>query len=70
MFGSAVIKIDFDWIEFVIIDYSKSELDITWFLFGCVNGRSDFEQYLLFDKSESTCVWAENDQNDLKFELI
>jgi len=33
MFGPAVTRIDFEWIDYVILILGKSELNLKWFLF-------------------------------------
>ena len=36
MFGSALTKIGFEWIDCVKLIMDKSELNIKWFMFGCI----------------------------------
>jgi len=36
MFGPVVTRIDFEWIDYVILILDKSELNLKWFLFGFI----------------------------------
>jgi len=41
VFGSAVEKIDFDWIDFTELILDKNEFNVKWFMFGYLYNRSD-----------------------------
>jgi hypothetical protein len=41
MFGSAVIRIDFEWINFIELISDKSELNVKWFLFEYIYIKVD-----------------------------
>lgn len=63
VFGYAVTKIDYDWIDFDRIDFYEKWVELNWFMFGFIKSKVILVNLNCLDTLSQNYFWMYNYQN-------